>query len=288
LLGNIIYQNLTKAKEEDIGSKAKYIRKKINYTLSRFNFCLLENGAEFAIFRIEQLEASHIINSEMESEINFDVHMIKIENYVDNEQFKIVLCPLLEGDTVSFDEKIAMLKLRMKDGYAKGIIGAPWKMYDQFEFYLFPINIRLTKNFYKKIKSFFIPTTSLEEVKSDPIYRQKKESEAVTIKPYEKLIEKEDKMFKSILGDTKTEEENKKRKKSTSKEDKKKEKEKEKEKKDKDKDKDKDKQEEKEDDKEKSKQEEEKKIQFPNYFKYFRLNELKVKLTFSSGMDILV
>lgn len=233
---------------------------------------------KFAIFRIEQFEGSHIINSEMESEINFDVHMIKIENYIDADQFKIVLSPLLEGDMKSFDERISMLKLRIKDGYAKGIIGAPWKMYDQFEFYLFPINIRLTKNFYKKIKSFFIPTTSLEEVKSDPIYRQKKDSETVIVKPYVKLIEKEDKMFKSILDVPADEEAGKKSKRKKSEGKDKKE----------DKKEEKDAEEKKEDDKEKSKQEEEKKIQFPNYFKYFRLNEINVKLTFSSGMDILV
>ena len=60
---------------------------------------------KFAIFRIEQLEGNHIINNEMESEIGIDVHMVRVENYADSEQFRVVLCPLLEGEMKSFEEK---------------------------------------------------------------------------------------------------------------------------------------------------------------------------------------
>ena len=278
LLTNIIYQNLSKAKEEKkTTSTIKHIRKKISYTLPRFNFFLQENGVKFAVFRIEQLEGNHIIDSEMGSEINIDVHMIKIENYLDSDQFRVVLCPLLEGGMKSFEERNSMLKLRLKDKYAKGMLGAPWKMYEQFELYLFPINIKLTKNFYRKIKSFFIPTSSLEEVKKDPVYRAKNEAEGAIVKPYAKLIEKEDRMFKSVLevspkpqkGDKASPD----KKEISSK-------------------------------KESAKKEEEvkrkveaeaqqqalqaKKVALPNFFSYFRLNEINVNLTFSSGMDILV
>ena len=251
----------------------KYIRKKITYSLQKFNLFLLENGVKFAIFRIEQLEGSHAINSEMESEIGMDVHMIRIENYIDSDQYRVVLCPLLEGDMKSFEEKNSMFRLRLKDGYVKGMIGAPWKMYDQFEFYAFPINFKLTKNFYRRLKTFFVPVSSLEEVKSDPVYRQKSEGEA-TAKPYAKLIEKEDQMFRSVLEST--QKEVKAEPHSPPLRRKLKEKER------------KEGPEKKVDSASDTTATTEKKMAFPSFFKYLRLNEINVNLTFSSGTDIHV
>ncbi|MDR3549157.1 MAG: hypothetical protein P4M11_13010 [Candidatus Pacebacteria bacterium] len=280
LLTKIIYQNLTRANEEKKQGEVKYTRKKISYSLQKFNLFLLENGVKFAIFRIEQLEGTHTINSQMESEIGIDVHMVRIENYVDSDQYRVVLCPLLEGEMKSFEEKNSMLRLRLKDGYVKGMIGAPWKMYDQFELYVFPINFKLTKNFYRRLKAFFIPTSSLEEVKNDPIYRQKSEAESV-VKPYAKLIAKEDQMFRSVLESPKDEAKGEIRSPRSRAKSQAQTKLKEKEKK-----------EAKKATPDKSVVDPttaaDKKIALPSFFKYLRLNEVSVNLTFSSGTDIHV
>lgn len=236
-----------------------------------------ENGVKFAVFRIEQLEGNHAIYNEMDSAINIDVHMIKVENYVDSDQYRVVLCPLLEGDMKSFEEKNSMLKLRIKDGYAKGMLGAPWKVFEQYELFIFPINFKLTNNFYRKVKSFFVPTSSLEEVKNDPVYKAKDENSENIVKPYEKIIEKDDRMFKPVLESSPESLKGKKlelldSKNKTPPPAKKEEK------------------------KEKSPElspsekakENNKKIALPALFLYFRLNEINVNLTFSSGTDILV
>jgi len=68
-----------------------------------------------------------------------------------------------------------MIKIRSRDKYVV-VKEAPWRIYDQFEVFIFPTSIQLTKNFYKKIKNFFfddIPTT--EDADEDELRAKKYE-----------------------------------------------------------------------------------------------------------------
>lgn len=47
-----------------------------------------------------------------------------------------------------------MIKIRTRDKYVV-VKEAPWRVYDQFEVFIFPTRIQFTKNFYKQIKNFF-------------------------------------------------------------------------------------------------------------------------------------
>lgn len=47
-----------------------------------------------------------------------------------------------------------MIKIRTKDKYVV-VKDAPWRIYDQFEVFIFPTSIQFTKNYYQQIRDFF-------------------------------------------------------------------------------------------------------------------------------------
>jgi len=57
----------------------------------------------------------------------------------------------------------AMFKLRTRDKL-KVVSQAPWRVFDQYEIFIYPANIQLTREFYKTIKQFFF-----ENQQSDPV-----------------------------------------------------------------------------------------------------------------------
>ena len=48
-----------------------------------------------------------------------------------------------------------MVKIRTRDKYII-VDNAPWRVFDQFEVFIFPTTINFTHNFYKQFKSFFL------------------------------------------------------------------------------------------------------------------------------------
>lgn len=237
---------------------------------------MIESGVYFAVFKIEMLEGSHIIGSNMESKCDIDLHTFRIEDLVDPQNIRVVLSPFQESEKMDLDRKTSMMKLRLRDRYAKGLYAAPWKMFEQFEIFILPIKFNLTKSFYRQLKEFFIPTTSIEEVKKDPVLGQKASPKIG--KEFEKLIGKNDKIFKAVLKSAQLElEKLKETNKSPSSESPKDEKKEEEKKEDKDKEKDK-----------MEIETPELKRELPSYYKYIRLNDLNMALSYSSGMDIWV
>lgn len=48
-----------------------------------------------------------------------------------------------------------MIRVRMREKYVI-VQEAPWRVYDQFEVFLYATNITFTRAFYRKISQFFI------------------------------------------------------------------------------------------------------------------------------------
>ena len=79
-----------------------------------------------------------------------------------------------------------MIKLKTRDKYVV-VKDAPWHVYDQFEFFLYPTNIQLTKNFYEHFKTFFLPVMADEE---KPVEQDKKYDLIVPTKTLNKWSQK--------------------------------------------------------------------------------------------------
>ena len=57
-----------------------------------------------------------------------------------------------------------MFKLRTRDKFVV-VNQAPWRVFDQYEIYIYPTNIQLTKIFYSNIKDFFFSNPHSDPVK---------------------------------------------------------------------------------------------------------------------------
>jgi hypothetical protein len=62
-----------------------------------------------------------------------------------------------------------MIKFRARDKFVV-VKEAPWRVFDQFEFFIYPTSIQFTKNFFKHFRNFFFedqivtnPEKTLEE-----------------------------------------------------------------------------------------------------------------------------
>lgn len=103
-------------------------------------------------------------------------------------------------DSVINNETVheTMLKLRTRDKYVV-VNEAPWHVYDQFEFFIYPTAIRLTKNFYGHFKTFFLPVMANVE---KPVEQDKKYDLIVPTKALNKYIQKSSKHISvDVLSD---------------------------------------------------------------------------------------
>lgn len=79
---------------------------------------------------------THLIFKNRNSKVDIDIDKILIENFADSEAYRTVLQAGAPGE-VSND---AMIKIRTRDKYVV-VKEAPWRVYDQFEVFIFPTSI---------------------------------------------------------------------------------------------------------------------------------------------------
>ena len=81
-----------------------------------------------------------------------------------------------------------MIKIRTRDKFV--VVGeAPWHVYDQFEFFIYPTTIKLTKNFYNHFKTFFFENNPMQDDEK-PVEQEKKYNMMVPTKALNKYIKK--------------------------------------------------------------------------------------------------
>lgn len=115
------------------------------------------------------------------SKVDIDIDKILIENFADSEAYRTVLQGTGHQQAEAFiGSGDAMIKIRTRDKYIV-VKEAPWRVYHQFEVFIFPTSIQFTKNFYQHIKSFFFAEMpnldldrSLEEIKKYELLVPKK------------------------------------------------------------------------------------------------------------------
>jgi hypothetical protein len=133
---------------------------------------------------VNRVGGTHLIYKNRNSKVDIDIDKILIENFADTEAYRTVLCQGGVGGAANQDPSTsgggdAMIKIRTRDKYVV-VTEAPWRVFDQFEVFIFPTSIQFTKNFYKHIKDFFFA-----EMPNLDLDRSEEE-----IKKYELLVPK--------------------------------------------------------------------------------------------------
>ena len=99
-----------------------------------------------------------LIYSNRESKQDLDIERITIENLLDGANYRWVLFPSATTQHPSLVGRMrgpprTMIQCRLKDKFIV-VSEAPWRVYDQLEFDLFPSSIQLTRNLYMQFKFF--------------------------------------------------------------------------------------------------------------------------------------
>jgi hypothetical protein len=88
----------------------------------------------FSRMDVNRVSGTHLIFKNRNSKVDIDIDKILIENYIDSEDFRTVLCqgnpgscmPAADTSAPSGD---AMIKIRTRDKYVV-VKEAPWRVYD--------------------------------------------------------------------------------------------------------------------------------------------------------------
>lgn len=108
----------------------------------------------FAQVVLSKFTGTHLIYANRDSKVDMDIDRILIENYADSEAYRMVLFPVYSlSDPTTPNLQVlhaptdSMIKIRARDKYIV-VKEAPWRVYDQFEVFIFPTSIQFTKNFF--------------------------------------------------------------------------------------------------------------------------------------------
>ncbi|CDW78547.1 UNKNOWN [Stylonychia lemnae] len=135
------------------------INKKIQYNILNGEFKFYNMDVMFSQVVVSRASGTHLIYQNRDSKVDIDIDRILIENFADSEQYRMVLFPghSFHGTDNVIQQQVnpeTMIKIRARDKYVV-VKEAPWRVYDQFEVFIFPSSLQFTKNFFKSFKSFF-------------------------------------------------------------------------------------------------------------------------------------
>lgn len=116
-----------------------------------------------------------MIYSNRESKTDLDIDRITLFNHCDSEEYRMVLYPSntwshpfqrpLSQPLDSEPAPITMIKIRSRDKFVI-VREAPWRVYDQLEYYIHPTSVQLTQAFYQELKVFFFENNPLSNIKN--------------------------------------------------------------------------------------------------------------------------
>jgi hypothetical protein len=69
----------------------------VSYTIEQGEFTFENQAKKFASSEVEGLRGKHMIYSSRDSKNEFDVDSVTLQNFVDNEQYRLVLHPKSDG-----------------------------------------------------------------------------------------------------------------------------------------------------------------------------------------------
>ena len=102
---------------------------------------LFNQNQQFSALDVKGVHGKSQIYSNRESKQDLDIDRITIENLLDGENYRMVLCP---NDNTAYNKSLqdinrgpSMIKCRFKDKFIV-VSEAPWRVYDQIEMDIFP------------------------------------------------------------------------------------------------------------------------------------------------------
>ena len=134
-------------------SNRPMIDKKIMWEINSGYLELYDEHKMFSSVDMSNLTGSFSVFSSKETKCDIDIYKIIIQNHFDHQNYKWVLFPgfsELNPKPIDF-----MVKIRIRDKFVF-VKNAPWKVFDQFEIFLNSMTVKLTKKFYEKIHKFML------------------------------------------------------------------------------------------------------------------------------------
>ena len=145
--------------------------KRVSYSVKECKFSFYNMNTLFASGNVEQARGMHQIYANKESKTDIDVEKISLYNHLDQDEAGnpiVVLSPYGKrseqtNDNFGMHVREAMFKLRTRDKFVV-VSQAPWRVFDQYEIFIYPAAVVLTREFYRNIKQFIF-----DGAQADPV-----------------------------------------------------------------------------------------------------------------------
>ena len=144
--------------------------KRVSYSVKECTFSFYNMNILFASGTVEQARGMHQIYANKESKTDIDVEKISLYNHLDLDEAgnpMVVLSPYGKRCEQPQDNLVhvreAMFKLRTRDKFVV-VSQAPWRVFDQYEIFIYPTAVVLTREFYRNIKQFIF-----DGAQADPV-----------------------------------------------------------------------------------------------------------------------
>lgn len=141
--------------------------KRVAYSMDSCEFSFFNLSKKFASGKVEQARGMHWFYANKESKSDIDVERISLYNHLENEEGGNVTEVLSPQGKMSpnLDSHVreTMFKLRTRDKFVV-IDQAPWRVFDQYEIFIYPTKIELSRDFYQNIKMFIFDSPQQETV----------------------------------------------------------------------------------------------------------------------------
>lgn len=142
-------------------SNKPMIDKKIVWDIKHGELQLSEEEEKFSDIELKDFKGNFMLYSNKETKCDVDIHRIVMENFCDPEAYRLVLYP---GYSLKNPQKLDhMVKIRIRDKFVI-VDDTPWKVFDQFEIFLNSMSVTLTRKFYKKLQQFMLLKQELKKI----------------------------------------------------------------------------------------------------------------------------
>jgi hypothetical protein len=157
------------------------IAKRVTYSINDAKLKLFNNNRQFSALDVKGIHGKYLIYSNREAKQDLDIEKITVENLLDGENYRWVLCPVESLANPSQSGRSrgpprTMVQMRFKDKFIV-VSEAPWKVYDQIEIDIFPTSICLTRNLHSQFKKFIFESYYNDNEKETVKDKNKKKGE---------------------------------------------------------------------------------------------------------------
>lgn len=129
------------------------IDKKITWEITTGYMEFYDNNKMFSSIDLKNFTGFFLVYNNKETKCDIDIQKVMIQNHLDHPDYLWALFPgYSQQNPRTLDH---MLKFRIRDKFVI-VKKAPWKVFDQFEIFLDSMTVKLTKKFYSKFQRFML------------------------------------------------------------------------------------------------------------------------------------